>query len=270
MNQPHILASLIFTGVLVTGVTQVIAQNSGASGQLSLVANGEDFVRQGFVTKDGWQIQFDHVYVTLDNVYGYQTSPPFEPGKGGEIKAQETVNFLDTPTTVDLASGEADAPPILVTTVDAPPGSYNALSWQLTPASRGEAAGNTIVLIGAASKNNQTIDFMIKLDQPLKYVCGEFVGDERKGILIPGNTAELETTFHFDHIFGDGEAPADDAINTGAVGFAPMAALAENGNLEVDMTTLKANLNPQDYQTLSKAIAGLGHVGEGHCELISE
>ena len=29
--------------------------------ETALVANGEDFVRQGFVSKDGWRISFDHV-----------------------------------------------------------------------------------------------------------------------------------------------------------------------------------------------------------------
>ena len=33
-------------------------QNQGQA-TLNLVANGEDFVRQGFVTKDGWTMSFD-------------------------------------------------------------------------------------------------------------------------------------------------------------------------------------------------------------------
>ena len=37
-------------------------------GTLAFQANGEDFVRQGFVAKDGWTIDFDHVYVTLAEV----------------------------------------------------------------------------------------------------------------------------------------------------------------------------------------------------------
>jgi len=39
----------------------------GATGKLQFYANGEDFVRQGFVSKDGWSISFDHVYITLSD-----------------------------------------------------------------------------------------------------------------------------------------------------------------------------------------------------------
>ena len=34
---------------------------STGEGSLVLVANGEDFVRQGFVSKDGWSINFEHL-----------------------------------------------------------------------------------------------------------------------------------------------------------------------------------------------------------------
>ena len=33
--------------------------NAQGQATLNLVANGEDFVRQGFVTKDGWTMSFD-------------------------------------------------------------------------------------------------------------------------------------------------------------------------------------------------------------------
>ena len=77
--------------------TNTQAQGSGETGTLALVANGEDFVRQGFVTKDGWQIDFNHVYVTLDDVTAYQTDPPFDPDQSGELKATEEVTLLEEP-----------------------------------------------------------------------------------------------------------------------------------------------------------------------------
>ena len=79
------------------------SSTSTEKGTLSLVANGEDFVRQGFVSKDGWRISFDHVYVTLADVAAYQTDPPFEPDAGDTIKAKETVVLLDKPKTVLFA-----------------------------------------------------------------------------------------------------------------------------------------------------------------------
>ena len=92
-----------------------------------------------------------------------------------------------------------------------------------------------------------------------------YIGDERKGFLDAGTQADVEATFHFDHVFGDGDAPADDSINTGVLGFNPLAELATDGTVMVDMASLKQSLEPQDYSTLENTLLGLGHVGEGHC-----
>lgn len=244
--------------------TEAVTNGSSAEGTLEVVANGESFVQEGFVTKDGWQVDFDHVYVTLDDVTAYQTDPPFDPDQAAEPEATQTVTILEEPETVDLA-GEAATP--VVATATAPKGNYNALSWDVVPAESGEAAGSTIVLDGTAQKDGRTIDFVLKFDQPLSYTCGQFVGDQRKGILQNTDEAELEATFHFDHIFGDGNAPADDAINTGAIGFEPLANLAEGETLEANSEQLEAQLSTEDYTTLTEAIEGLGHVGEGHCRV---
>jgi hypothetical protein len=239
--------------------------NNSGSGNLTLVANGEDFVRQGFVTKDGWRVDFDHVYVTLANVKAYQSEPAFDPDKDEQIQAKNEVTLVSELTTVDLAAGDANADPITVTQAQAEAGFYNALAWQVVTPESGET-NSAIVLEGTAQKDGQSIDFVLNLDKPLAYKCGEFVGDARKGFLEADSQTQVETTFHFDHIFGDAEAPMDDAINTGAVGFDPMAQLADDGTLNVDLATLQQELSTQEYQTLEKAIKGLGHVGEGHCE----
>lgn len=239
-----------------------LSRAQSGTGTLSLVANGEDFVRQGFVTKDGWRIDFDRVAVTLDKVVAYQTDPPFDPDSDSQMQVKTELVLVDAPKVVDLAAGGADAPPIAVVEKSAPVGFYNALAWTVTSRNR-----PAIVLDGTAKKGGRTIDFVLNLDTALAYTCGEFVGDDRKGFLRPDGTTELEATFHFDHIFGDGEAPADDEINTGAIGFEPLAQLARGNTMEADLSTLKSQLSPGDYQTLEKAIAGLGHVGEGHCQL---
>ncbi|ELR98466.1 hypothetical protein [Gloeocapsa sp. PCC 73106] len=241
--------------------TSATKQNSD-TGELLLVANGEDFVRQGFTSKDGWQIEFDHVYVTLAEVTAYQTNPPFDPATDEAMKPIVTVVLTESPQTVDLAEGDTDAKPILVSQVkDAPAGNYNAIAWQVVPSTEGK----TILLQGKATKGGETINFNLGITQALKYTCGEFVGDDRKGILEPGAQAELETTFHFDHIFGSAEVPQDDPLNTDALGFEPLAALAQNGQLQADSESLAQQMSPEDYQRLAEAIANLGHVGEGHC-----
>jgi len=49
---PVIVLSL--AGIILTGCA-----GGEATGRLQVYANGEDFVRQGFVSKDGWSINFD-------------------------------------------------------------------------------------------------------------------------------------------------------------------------------------------------------------------
>lgn len=234
-------------------------------GKLVLVANGEDFVRQGFTSKDGWQIDFDHVYVNLNEVVAYQTTPPYNPDSEEEINnAQESVNLISTPTTVDLAAGSENAPPIEVTEVQAPLGNYNAIAWKIVNDQKDKGS---IVLEGTATKDQEVVNFVLSFVDNLDYLCGEYVGDERKGIVNTNTSGELETTFHFDHIFGDIDTAQDDDLNMMALGFEPLAEISTDNQLQTNSEDLKQKLSSQDYQKLQKAIASLGHVGEGHCRL---
>ncbi|MEO0769187.1 MAG: DUF4382 domain-containing protein [Cyanobacteria bacterium J06649_4] len=226
---------------------------AGAPGTLLIKANGEDFVRNGFVDKDGWQIDFEHVYVTLANITAAQE------------KAQDQAIQADGPFTIDL-KGTATEPVLVTTLENVPSGRYNALAWQVVETESGPAEGHSLVMIGTATKANEEIPFTIQLQESFLFSCGDFVGDVRKGILESGETAELEATFHFDHIFGDAEAPADDEINQGALGFKPLAALASEGAVVIDSDGLENQLSAEDYETLQNVLPSLGHVGEGHCE----
>ncbi|MEL6221146.1 MAG: DUF4382 domain-containing protein [Cyanobacteria bacterium J06627_8] len=252
-----------------SSASSTISADSNEAGTLELRANGEDFVRQGFVSKDGWAIEFEHLYVNLVDVTAYQTDPPFDPDASNELDAEVNVG-LNQSLTVDLAEGGEDAMPILIGTTSAPAGQYNALSWKMAPADEGPAQGSTIVLIGSAQQGSEVVNFNIQLDPVYTYTCGEFVGDARKGILTAGETTDVEATFHFDHIFGDGDAPAEDPINTGALGFEPLAALASDGQLDVNTAMLEQQLSAEAYSVLEETVAGLGHVGEGHCAEIGD
>jgi hypothetical protein len=234
-------------------------------GMLQFNANGEDFVRQGFVSKDGWAITFDHVYITLADITAYQSDPPYDPHSGNEVQAKVEAS-LDGAHTVDLAEGGEDVPPILVGEArDAAVGHYNALSWKMARATSGPASGYSLVVVGTAEKDGQTVNFTIKVETEYTYTCGEYVGDERKGLLQKDGTADLEMTFHFDHIFGDAETPLDDELNVSATGFEPFAGAAEGGVLDSDIAGLQAKLSTGDYQGLVGILPTLGHVGEGHC-----
>lgn len=244
---------LSITTLFVTSIILSGCSGGGGGGTLQFYANGEDFVRQGFISKDGWSISFDHVYITLADITAYQTDPPYDPHDGGDISGDVTLNIVGV-YTVDLAEGGEDAAPMLVAEwTEAPAGQYNAISWNMVKAESGPAAGHSLVMIGTAEKDGQEVDFTINIDAACSYDCGEYVGDERKGILSEGGTADLEMTFHFDHIFGDADTPLDDALNQGALGFAYFIDYAGGTTAEIDMGKMH-----------------LGHVGEGHCHCLCD
>ncbi|MEA3408081.1 MAG: DUF4382 domain-containing protein, partial [Chloroflexota bacterium] len=193
------IISSMAVAVLISGL---LVGCGSPKGTLQFKANGEDFVRQGFVSKDGWAITFEHIYVNLADVTAYQADPPYDPHEGGEIKA-ETEVALEGTHTVDLAKGDENASPILVGEVtEAPTGHYNAISWKMIPASSGPADGHSLIIDGTAKKDDQVIQFAIKDGSEYLYACGEYVGDERKGFVEKDSPGEVEMTFHFDHIFG--------------------------------------------------------------------
>ena len=260
---------LLATGLILIGCSDdnetATSGDTGPTGTLEFNANGEDFVRQGFISKDGWNINFDHVYAHLAGINAYQTDPPYDPHHDGANVEANMIASLAGVHTVDLAKGDENAEPIMVDAVAAPAGHYNAVSWQMIPATSGPTEGYSLVIIGTAEKDAQNIDFTIKVETEYEYICGEFVGDERKGFVIDGGTADVEMTFHFDHVFGDAETSPDDALNVGAVGFDAFAAIAEGGVLNENLAGLETKLSAADYQALVYILPTLGHVGEGHC-----
>ena len=267
------LSSTIFIGVGKENADKTFAAAT-EKGRLTLVANGEDFVRQGFVSKDGWDVNFDRVYVNFGDAVAYSSASSFEPQKGdtkNNIDYQSKVDFLTESTTTDLAEGDEEAEPIVVKQAEVKDGFYNALSWKIATADTNSAiAGKTMMLTGQAVKDGETIDFSLSFNRPTEYVCGEFIGDERQGIVAADTPGTVEATFHFDHIFGDINTPPNDALNQDAVGFQPIAELASNGTVNLEDSDLAEQLSARDYQKLIEAVSGLGHVGEGHCEVIKD
>lgn len=235
------------------------------TGTLTFTANGEEFIREGFICKDGWELSFEHAYVTLASISAFQTEPPYDTSQGWGIDemAVERVD-LGGAYTLDLAAPDAD--PVVVGEVDAvTAGRYNALYWELVRAHTGPAEGYVVLLIGKAEKDGEVIDFSLGLDKEVAYLGGEYVGDERKGILQAGGTADVEMTFHFDHLFGDFGEDQNNDINMEALGFGPLAAVASDGMLDVSLSELQTLLSAEDYQLLEAVMTHLAHVGEGHC-----
>ncbi|MEN9201843.1 MAG: hypothetical protein Q6K85_01405 [Thermostichus sp. DG02_1_bins_55] len=240
-------------------------------GTLEIWANGEEFIREGFVSKDGWTLSFDEVYVTLADITAYQTDPPFDPESDQALQAQAQAG-LPGPITVNLVTTPEER--ALLGSVEAPFGHYNALSWRMVPAVTGPAAGYSLWLKGTAQpqggSEGDDLTFVLRFDQELAFTCGEYIGEERKGFVRSGQGADLEATFHFDHLFGDGELPPEDGLNQGALGFAPLAALATDaGSLEVDWADLREQLSSAEAEQVLEILRHLGHVGEGHCREIA-
>ena len=223
-------------------------------GNLVLVANGEDFVRQGFLAKDGWQIEFDRLEVSVSEVIAYEMDSDPKANFEKNLKSQPQVLIVAQAKTIDLAAGDDNAQPIVVSNTEAPEAFYNALSWKMQPTEDGLLPDQTIVLQGKAVKAQRNVNFILGFRVPLTYFCGEFVGEERKGMLQSGKSAEVEMTFHFDHIFGDGALASEDSINQTALGFQPLADVAQGDNLKLDWQGLQENLSPEDYALLKDAI----------------
>lgn len=220
----------------------------GQADMLKFLANGEELATEGFVapelTGDGWTLTFRHIYVGLAEVTAYQTAPPYDAVKGGEIAAAVKTQ-LPGRYLVDLVEGADEGSRVLVDEMKAPAGHYNAISWKVVRSESGASSGSSMIFVGTAEKDGKTVDFELVSNEEATYRCGEYVGDDRKGFLSQGGSADLEMTFHLDHIFGRADKPADDPMNLEALGFAPFAG---GGKHSVSLRGLH-----------------IGHVGEGHC-----
>jgi hypothetical protein len=234
-------------------------------GTLEIYGNAEERPQVGFTSGDGWELSFEHLYVNFSEIKAYQTDPPYDYTSLTPIQNPVTeVSFA--PQSVDLVTGNEDDPTVFLDSQsDVPEGHYNAISYNITPATDGPGEGYSIVIIGTAERDGETVDFVLNLEQELNYYCGEYIGDERRGILAAGDEASLEATLHLDHLFGEGSRPADDPLNQSAFRFDPLAALATDGRVEANMALLQAELSAEDYARLESSLVELGHAGEGHC-----
>jgi hypothetical protein len=229
-----------------------IMAGSVQAGTLTFFASGEELATEGFqaprLTKDGWSLTFSHIFITLTDITAYQTDPPYDAHQGGAITGQPQVALQGTHSLDLVMSAQEDTRVLVSAIADAPAGHYNALSWRMTKATEGILAGYSMVLTGTAEKDGTIIPFQLYSDEERTYRCGEYVGDQRKGLLPEKGIADLEMTFHLDHIFGRADKPADDTMNSEALGFAPFA---DGGK----------------KHTLALRGLHIGHAGEGHCSV---
>jgi len=242
-----------FTLIAVLALVGIFCGNTAKTGNLIVTANGEDFVRQGFITRDGWSVTFDSVLVHLSDIRAYN-------------KEQGLQQKLSGAYLVDVAAGGKNAAPIPVDTLNAiPAGNYQSLQFRISRSTSGTFEGYSMVLKGTASKDGDSLPFLIQLDEEMLFTGDEgYVGDEIKGVVAPDSTGEVEITFHFDHIFGDAGADSTDHINTGSVGFDYFKPYIQKNNGVVSQAEL---ISTQDYKKFVQSLRSLGHLGEGHCHV---
>lgn len=230
-------------------LTLAASTSPAAAGSLQFFASGEELATDGFqtpeLTKDGWTLEFQHIYVTLAEITGYRSDPPFDPHTSEAVHALDQVRVAGVHT-IDLVAEADEESRVPVAESPAGPGHYNAISWRMVAAAEGPAAGTSMLLIGTATQEDRSVPFRISATDEVTYLCGEYVGDERKGFVQPGETADLEITFHLDHIFGRADKSPDDPMNIEAPGFAPFGS---------------------GPSTLALGELHVGHAGEGHCRV---
>ena len=274
----HASPIVLMLTVILTGCGA--SEDQGPVGTLVFTANGEDFVREGFVSEDGWAIEFERVNINVFGPTAYQVieEPQLIPAlrHGGHPHEEIPEGAAHVSLAGDLFLSLKQPTFELGQIADAPIGNYNRLAFTVRPApadAQGleqEHLGSSIVLQGTASLADETIAFSIRFDEEMAYsACGP---NGEAGVLAEGGRAEAQLTFHFDHIFGDQEeGPADpedpETVNQVAIGFGPFADLAETGQLDVDQQALGERMTGATYLQLIEAVRTLGHSGEGHCHL---
>lgn len=288
-----ILAVIILLSLACSGSVNDDETPAESTGELILKANGESFVSDGFTSKDGWDITFEHVYVTVSNTTAFQTEeqndsekPRYHAGHShGGLSTGSEYHTIEEDLLVDLKNGSSlDGNKVTLRSFyGVKTGHYNRVAWSmsetttntslqtgLTSTDLATAMGNCITLVGQASKDNQTISFHIAFDEELYYQTTETNGTG--GIVSDNGSGEAEITFHFDHIFGDGDEAPDAGVNPGALGFQPFADMLADGetSLRTSFPQLANDISPADMDTLYKAYLTLGHSGESHAIFIPD
>jgi hypothetical protein len=288
----------VVLGLLAAGCGDDATTEEAKTGTLKFLMNGEGFSRDGFVSEDGWRVDFDHVYVTVEGPTAFQVAVDLTETETDALSSALTrldgdyeAPLLKHAGHPHAAIPEGSAHEALLGTyqrdvhqgpdlpeigraIEAPIGNYNYLNFDLVPATAqtdGLAAGTegtSLLLVGKAVKDARTVTFTLRFTESFAWTsCGPH--PDAPGVVAEGGTGQVELTFHLDHIFGDaGEGPADptdeDTVNHGAIGFAPFLALAEGDVIDATQAALSAL---PEYERLLAALATLGHYGEGHCNL---
>ena len=145
------------------------------TGTLAFYANGESFIRDGFLSKDGWRIDFDHFFVNITGATALQATaeetdeaagtgegliahgghPHSGVSEAGVHVALEGDHLVDLRRTPLLPEGEPRTRIDVVTDVDALgnrvlSGNYNTVAFNLQPVGRNWALPSCVAPVTPA------------------------------------------------------------------------------------------------------------------------
>jgi len=227
--------------------------NQEKPGEIIFTANGENFAREQFTDRNGWKIRLNEISLCLESPTAYNPD--------GSVKPLSLKGFHQ----INLARPDHEGSVYLGTLKQVPPGNYQSLRFKIKKLPQGRDKGYSLVMKGLAEKKGKTTSFTLRFSSEI-FCDGKdgYAGEEVKGLIKQGKSTTVEMTFHIDHIFGDGSAPAGEHVNTGAVGFNFFHRLGGMKNrIDLDQDEMKAD---SDYPKLQKALLNLPHLGEGHCD----
>ena len=242
-----------------TEVSEVSDASDASESELGVVVNGEAFAEAGLTSKDGWQISFEQVAVTVGDIT-VSGVPEGDSADPVEVPWSLEAEGEDAPpgfTQVSLQDG-----PVQLGAKAVPAGNYNQVQWQW-----GADSGTAIALKGVAVQGDRSVPFDLQFPGRFVVACGAYVGEERKGIVTADAAGEVELTLHLDHMFGDGESAPDADINTKSLGFDALAATATDQGVQVTPDSWEDWGSPELRESLEEVLVSMPHVGEGHCDV---
>jgi hypothetical protein len=200
----------------------------------------DELLQQGFTSKDFWQIRFEHLYITFD-------------GKGRTIDLSDGDEPLGTILSQwqgNEAKGNQEG--------DAAKAKSGQLSGRIIKATSGPSQGYGIYFQGKAYRESNRVSFTLKFEQDFRVKCS-----------APGaakSKSDAALSLRLENLFGDARLPAEGKVNQAALGFDPLAELAEKETLVIDMATLRQRLSPESFANLEKQLGQLIYLGNQPCE----
>ncbi len=258
--------SVLFLSLALLVVTACTSEDDAGSGSLRLQAGGGMALQTGFpyteggveyAFVDGWSVQFTHYVVTIG---GVSLSDP----DGGSV-----VGSWDGPAMIDLKKDSGQNHDVV--SLEGLPAKRLDIEFRFMEASDSaenrnvdesiveemKAEGYSMWVEGDASKEGESIHFLLRLRTPTRYTDCINGKDQTQGISIEANkTTGAFLYAHALHLFWDTLASGDESLR-----FDALAAVADtDGEAE---TVTESELNQQDLTNLLDAEGEILRDGDG-------